>query len=97
MALQTGKSNLGGTAVELNNLVGFGPVTRDNSYVTGVDADGNFIRDRKMTWGDYQLNMLKVQKLMADQFGVKSRANDQLAELEGLAAKLGADANAETD
>jgi len=97
MALQTGKSNLGATAYDLNELIGFGPVTRDNSFVTGVDADGNFIRDRKMTWSDYQLNMLKVQKRLSEQFGVKSRANDQLAELEGLASKLGADSNAETD
>ncbi len=97
MALQTGKSNLGATAVELNELIGFGPVTRDNSVVTGVDADGNFLRERKVTWSDYQLNMLKVQKLLSEQFGVKSRANDQLAELDALASKLGADSNAETD
>lgn len=97
MALQTGKSNLGGTAVELNELIGFGPVTRDNSYVTGLDEDGNFVRERKMTWSDYQLNMLKTQKLLAEQFGLKSRANDVLAELDKLAAKLGADSNAETD
>lgn len=97
MALQSGRNNLGATAVELNELVGFGPVTLDNSYVTGVDAQGNFVRERKATWSDYQLQMLKVQKLMADKFGVQSRVNDQLAELEGLAAKLGADSNAETD
>ncbi|MEP5152620.1 DUF4856 domain-containing protein [Planktotalea sp.] len=97
MALQSGKNNLGATAVELNNLIGFGPVTLDNSYVTGVDADGNFLKDKRMTWNDYQLNMLKVQKLLSDSFGIKALNNNQLADLEGLAEKLGAASNAETD
>ncbi|MEC8040597.1 MAG: DUF4856 domain-containing protein [Pseudomonadota bacterium] len=97
MALQSGRNNLGATAVELNNLVGFGPVTLDNSYVTGIDADGNFVRDRRMTWNDYQLNMLKTQELLKAKFGLKSLANDQLAQLEGLAGKLEAEASAETD
>lgn len=97
MALQTGKNNLGETAVIMNQLVGFGPVTLDNSYVTGIDADGNFLKERRMTWNDYQLNMLKVQKLLSDKFGVEARANDALADLDDLASKLGAASNAETD
>jgi hypothetical protein len=97
MSLQAGKNNLGETAVELNKLVGFGPVTLDNTYVTGVDADGNFVRDRRMSWNDYQLNMLKAQQLIADKFGVKARINDQLANLEALAGQLDATSNAETD
>ncbi|MCH2069339.1 DUF4856 domain-containing protein [Shimia sp.] len=97
MALQTGKNNLGKTAVELNRLIGYGPVTLDNTYVTGVDADGNFLRDRRMTWSDYQLNMLNVQQVLVDTFGIESRANDALADLEGLAGKLNSEASAETD
>lgn len=97
MALQSGRNNLGATAVELNKLIGFGPVTLDNSYVTGVDAEGNFVRDRRMSWNDYQLNMLKTQELLKGKFGLKALANDQLAELEGLAGKLEAEASAETD
>ncbi|MEM7440222.1 MAG: DUF4856 domain-containing protein [Pseudomonadota bacterium] len=97
MAMQTGKNNLGATAVKLNDLIGFGPVTLDNSYVTGIDADGNFTMDRKKTWSDYQLAMLEVQKMLADEFGLKALANNQMAELEGLADKLGSDSNAETD
>lgn len=97
MAIQSGRNNLGATAVELNTLIGFGPVTADNSYVTGVDADGNFIRDRRMTWSDYQLNMLKVQQLVLDTFGVEARANDQLAELSALTEKVGSINAAETD
>lgn len=97
MAIQSGRNNLGATAVEMNTLVGFGPVTLDNSYVTGLDADGNFTRDRRMAWSDYQLNMLKVQELMVSAFGVEARAKDQLAELEALAGALDAAASAETD
>ncbi|WP_350334360.1 DUF4856 domain-containing protein [Coralliovum pocilloporae] len=97
MALQTGKNNLGSSAVELNRLIGFGPVTLDNTYVTGLDADGNFERKRRLGWSDYKLNMLKVQKLMADQFGVKARANDATADLAALADKIDAVENAETD
>ncbi len=97
MALQTGKNNLGATAVQLNELIGFGPVTLDNTYITGVDADGNFVRDRRKTWSDYQVAMLQTQKLLLDTFGVEARINDGLADLEALAGKLESDANAETD
>lgn len=97
MAIQSGKNNLGKTAVEMNRLIGFGPVTLNKSYVTGVDADGNFIRDRRRGWRDYQLHMLKVQKLMADAFGVQSRVNDGLAELQNLSDALYNESNAETD
>lgn len=97
MGLQTGKNNLGAAAVKLNNLIGYGPVTLDNRYVTGVDADGNFEMERRRTWSDYQLHMLKIQQLMVDTFGVEARSNDQLAQLEGLAQKLGNSNGAETD
>ncbi|MEM7269465.1 MAG: DUF4856 domain-containing protein [Pseudomonadota bacterium] len=97
MALQTGKNNLGETAVAMNRLIGYGPVTMDNTYVTGVDADGNLVRDRRRTWSDYQLHMLKLQQLMIKDMDVKARKNDATADLAGLADKLGSDSNAETD
>ncbi len=97
MALQSGKNNLGAVAVELNSLIGFGPVTLDKSYVTGLDGDGNFVRERRRGWRDYQLHMLKVQKLMVDTFGVQSRVNDGLATLEELSDALYNESNAETD
>lgn len=97
MALQSGKSNLGKTAVELNKLIGYGPPTLDNTYVTGVSADGNFKKDRRRSWSDYQLHMLKVQKLMVDAFGVKARVNDATGDLAKLAKEMDKDMNAETD
>ena len=97
MAIQSGKNNLGATAVEMNRLVGFGPVTMDNSYVTGVDANGDFVKDRRLTWSDFRLNMLKVQQLMVKEFGVQARANDATGDLAALVDKLESDSNAETD
>lgn len=98
MALQTGRENLGGTAVRLNRLIGFSPVLMDESIVTGVDADGNFVKDGKMSWNAYQLNMLKVQDLLVKQFGIEARANDATADLANLIQKLDSDSGgAETD
>jgi hypothetical protein len=98
MAMQTGKENLGGTAVRLNRLIGFGPVTLDESVVTGIDADGNFVREAKMSWNAYQLNMLKVQDLMIKKFGVEARKNDATDAMGDLIKTLDADSGgAETD
>lgn len=97
MALQTGKNNLGETASKMNKLIGYGPVTMDNTYVTGVDANGNFEKKRRRTWNDYQIHMLKVQKLMADEFGVKARVNDGLEDLASLVKELEKETKAETD
>lgn len=98
MALQSGKNNLGGTAVRLNRLIGFGPVTMDETVVTGIDGDGNFVKDAKMSWNAYQLNMLKVQDLMVKKFGVEARVNDGTADLSDLVKQLDSDSGgAETD
>jgi hypothetical protein len=77
--------------------MGFGPVTLNNSYVTGMDASGNFVMDRKRSWSDYQLHMLKIQQMMVDKFSVKSRVNDGLNDLQALTDKLDSASSAETD
>ena len=98
LAMQTGRENLGGTAVRLNRLIGFGPVTMDESIVTGIDADGNFVKDGKMSWNAYQLNMLKVQDILIKQFGIEGRANDATDGLAALIKTLDSDSGgAETD
>ena len=97
MAMQSGKSNLGATATKMNELMGFGPVTLNNSYVTGMDSNGNFVMDRKKSWSDYQLHMLKIQQMMVDQFSVKARVNDGLNDLQALTDKLDSASSAETD
>lgn len=98
MALQTGRENLGGTAVRLNRLIGYGPPTRDETVVTGIDADGNFVKGAKMSWNAYQLNMLKVQDILIREFGIVARKNDGTENLAGLIKTLDSDSGgAETD
>ena len=97
MALQSGKNNLGETALKMNRLIGFGPVLMNASQVTGMDSSGNFVKDEAYSWGDYQLHMLKTQKLMADAFGISAKANDQTANMAALADKLGDANSAEND
>ena len=97
LALQTGKHNLGETAVKLNRLVGFGPVLLGNTQVNGIDAKGNYTQASSIDMKEYMLHMLKVQKLMVDQFGVQARNNDVTADLGSLAEKLGSGKSVEND
>jgi hypothetical protein len=97
MAIQSGKSKLGETAVKMNRLMGFGPVLMNASQVSGVDSQGNFMKEEAVSWDEYQMHMLKVQKLMVDAFGVSARSNDQIAKMADLANKLGDSNSAEND
>ena len=97
MALQAGKDNLGETAVKINRLIGFGPVTLNASQVTGVDSSGEYLKDEASSWGEYKLHMLKLQKLLIDEFSVEARSKDQTASMEALADKLGDSDSAEND
>jgi hypothetical protein len=97
LALQTGNKNLGETAVRLNRLTGFGPVTMNASQVTGMDSQGNYIKDEAKSWEEYQMHMLKIQKLMIDQFGVVAQNNNQLDQMSALADQMGDSDSAEND
>jgi hypothetical protein len=97
LSLQAGKNNLGETAVKLNRMIGFSPVLLGNTQVTGVDAKGNYIQGPSESIEGYMLNMLKVQKLMVDQFDVEARGNDALASLGDLTKKLGSGKSVEND
>ncbi|MDA8740040.1 DUF4856 domain-containing protein [Rhodobacteraceae bacterium] len=97
MALQVGKKNLGESAVKMNRLIGYGPVLMNSSQVTGMDSQGNFIKDEAQSWGEYKLHMLKLQNMLADQFGLAAKVNDQTANMADLADKLGSADSAEND
>jgi hypothetical protein len=97
MAIQSGKNNLGETALKMNRMIGYGPVLLNSSQVTGVNSSGEFLKDEALSWREYKLHMLKVQKLMVDAFGVEARANDQTEGLAALAASLGTAESAEND
>ena len=97
LALQCGHSDLGETAVKMNRMMGFGPVLLNASQVVGVDSQGNYIKDQAQEWSEFKLHMLKIQKLMVDEFGIEAKANDQLAEMTALAGSLGSSDSAEND
>ncbi len=97
MAMQSGRKNLGEAASYMNREMGFGPVLLNTSQVTGIDSYGNYIKDESVSMDVYQMNMLKIQKLMINKFGVKARGNDQTGQMAALAEKLGDSDSAEND
>lgn len=98
MALQMNGKDMGATSVELNRLIGFGPVLLGNTQVTGIDSEGNYVQSASVSLDEYMLQLLKVQQLMVDKFGVQARDEDVLASMGNLVKKLGAKAaEAEND
>ncbi len=97
LALQAGRKNLGETAVKLNRMIGFSPVLLGNTQVSGIDKNGNYTQETSESLEEYMLHMVKVQKLMVDQFDVKARNNDALSGLGELAKKLGSGKSVEND
>jgi len=97
LALQCGPKNLGETSEKLNRMMGLGPVLLNASQVVGIDSNGNFIKDQAQEWGEFKLHMLKIQKLMVDEFGVTAKSKNQLAEMEALASSMGSSDSAEND
>ena len=67
------------------------------SQVVGVQSNGDFIKDQAQDWSEFKLHMLKIQKLMVDEFGVTARANDQLSAMADLANSMGSSDSAEND
>ena len=97
MALQVGKNNIGETGAKLNRMVGFGPMLLDETQIVGIDVNGNYVMDKVYSMNDAKLHMLKIQKLMIDQFGIEARANDMLSDMADLASKIGTSESAEND
>ena len=97
MALQVGKDNIGETATKLNRMIGFGPMLLDETQIVGIDVNGNYVMDQVYSMNEAKLHMLKIQKLMIDDFGIEARSNDMLADMSDLASKIGTSESAEND
>ena len=97
LALEAGKRNLGATSVKLNRMMGYGPWLMNTSQVVDIDSSGEYVKDEASSMQEYMLHMLKIQKLMVDQFGVAARNNDQLSQISDLSAKLGGSNSSEND
>ena len=100
LALQAGGKDLGETAVHLNRLIGYGPVLLGGGSagrVAGIDANGDYVMGEAVSMGDYMVNMIKVQQLLADNFDLKARKNDTTAQLKDVMESLGEKKSAEND
>lgn len=97
MSLQTGGKDLGSVGVQLDRLIGFGPVLLGSTQVTGIDGDGDYIQSESVTLKEYALNMLEVQKLLSQNFHLVARSNDRLGNLESLSEQLESGGNIEND
>ena len=97
LALQMGGKDLGATAVQINRLIGFSPVTFTGDQVTGVDSKGNYISSNTMDMGEYAINMIKLQKLLKSEFGLKKLKNEISDDISALSEKLEEKKSAEND
>ena len=97
MALETSGRDLGEPGVRMNRLVGYGPVLLGGGQVTGIDSNGNLQTGGNRSMGEYQVHMIKLQKLLGDTFGLKARKNDVTANMAGLLETLGSSLAAEND
>ncbi len=97
MSLETSGRDLGEPGVRMNRLVGYGPVLLGGGQVTGINANGNLQTGGNRSMGEYQVHMIKLQKLLGDTFTLKARKNDVTAEMAGLLETLGSSLAAEND
>lgn len=96
LSLHTGKFSLGSLGAELDALIGYGPVLMNGTQVSSLDATGAYQMADASVDG-YMVNMLKVQNLMAEEFGIVAKNNDKLAGISNLAEALGLANSAEND
>ena len=97
MALQVGGKDLGETALKMNRLIGFGPALPNSSQVTDIDSANNYVKEQGPDLQEYALHLLKVQKLMTDNFNLQAKSHDQLGQIGDLIEQLGSGSSAEND
>jgi len=97
LSLQTSGKDLGETAVKLNRLSGFSPVSVTGSQVTGIDSDGNYISSGEKTLSSYMVHMIKIQKVLDDKFKLEAKQKDMTSKMKGLLKNMGESVGAETD
>ena len=86
LSLHTGGRSLGELGTRIDNIIGLGPVVgrvfpaeiAENSVqVTGVNSDGSFVLSDASADG-YMKNMLKLQKLLQEEFEIMAKNNNKL-------------------
>jgi hypothetical protein len=96
LALESGGVNLGETGVKLNRLIGYSPVLLGNTQVAAL-VDGEFVQSSSVSLSEYRVQMIKLQKLMIDDFEVEARNKNVTANLAQLVDSLGEAMAAEND
>ena len=96
LSLHTSGINLGEVGVKMDRLVGMGPVMPDGTQVNGM-ADGAYTVASGKSMDNFAVHMLKLQKLMVEEFGVEAMNNDQLSGIANLTEVLGSSTGAEND
>ena len=105
LSLHTGVQNLGELGDMVDDLIGHGPVVggtnSSNPFINGrrvegTDNNGGYAFTAKSA-DDYMIDMLRLQKLMQDDFGVVAMENDKLASISNLTEKLNSGSSAEND
>ena len=96
LSLHTSGLNLGEVGVKMDRLVGMGPVMPDGTQVNGM-VDGAYTVASGKSMDGFAVHMLKLQKLMVEEFGVEAMNNDQLSGIANLTEVLGSSNSAEND
>jgi len=96
LALEAGGVNLGETGVNLNRLIGYSPVLLGNTQVAAY-VGGEFVQSSSVSLSEYRVQMINLQKLMIEDFGVEARNKDVTANLAQLVNSLGVATAAEND
>ena len=96
LALEAGGVNLGETGVNLNRLIGYSPVLLGNTQVAAF-VGGEFVQSSSVSLSEYRVQMIKLQKLMIDDFSVEARNKDVTENLAQLVNSLGVATAAEND
>ena len=96
LSLHTSGINLGEVGVKMDRLVGMGPVMPDGTQVNGM-VDGAYTVASGKSMDNFAVHMLKLQKLMVEEFGVEAMNNDQLSGITNLTEVLGSSTGAEND
>jgi len=96
LSLEAGGVNLGETGVNLNRLIGYSPVLLGNTQVAAL-VDGEFVQTSSVSLSEYRVQMIQLQKLLIDDFGVEARNKDVTENLAQLVDALGEATAAEND
>ena len=97
LALETSGRSLGEVGARMNRLIGYGPMLLGGNQVASLDSNGDYVTGGGRNLGEYQVHMIKLQKLLGDHYNLKARKNDVTGQMADLVEELGDSLAAEND